>query len=338
MKYFILNLCLATLLLQGCASTKKGGMPDWVNGNSAQYPTSQYLIGRGEHKRQPIARDRARADLSKIFEVAIDEQSTDIVKFSSRTVGKDTIQQLESEASRDITARTEQVVKGVEINDIWHNPKTKVYHALATINRMQASRRLREDISRQDQVTRTYLGKARASNDLITQIGAATRAVSVQINRDSNQRILKIIDRSGVGVPPVYNLGKLIGDRDSLVKRLRIAARASRDDLGDAERLVSGALAKVGFAHSKNNKALYILDVKIEMQPIEDKEGWFWMRGVLDINLMNAKSEESHGSHRWEIKSSAQTVESAKKRAQTQIDNILKKDLKQTIISFGTPE
>ncbi|MDH5180277.1 MAG: LPP20 family lipoprotein [Gammaproteobacteria bacterium] len=339
MKYLITSLCIATLVLQGCASTKKGGgMPDWVNGNSAQYPTTAFLIGRGEHSSQAMARDRARADLAKIFEVAIQEQSTDIVKYSSQKIGKDTIEQLESEASRDISTRTEQVVKGVEINDIWQDPKTKVFHALATINRMQASSRLREQINQLDGQTGSYLSKARSSNDLITKIGLATRAVSTQIERDSSQRILKIIDRSGVGVPPSYNLGQLISDRDNLVKRLRISARASRDDLGDAERIVAGALARVGFSHSQNEQALYVLDVQAEMQPVEDRAGWFWVRGMLDINLMDSKTNESHGSHRWEIKASGQTVASAKKRAQNQIDEFLKNELKQTIISFGMPE
>lgn len=337
MKYLVINLILATLLLQGCALFKKGP-PDWINGNSAKFPTTQYLIGRGEHKRQSIARDRARADLSKIFEAAVEEQSTDIVKYSHRKIGKDSIAQLETEASRDISVRTEQIVKGVEINDIYFDKKTGIYHALATINRLQASQRLREEISNLDGVTRSYLAKARGTKDMIAQIGAATRAVSAQVKRDSSQRILKIVDRSGVGVPPVYNLGKLISDRDSLVKRLRISARASQDDLGDAERIVAGALAKVGFAHSENANARYVLDVKVEMQPVEDKAGWFWMRGTLDINLMDSKRNESHGSRRWSFKSSGQTVPSTKKRAQNEINRILKENLKQTILSFGMPE
>lgn len=337
MKYLTLSLCIATLLLQACATTKKGP-PDWVNGNSAQFPTAQYLIGRGEHKRQSLARDRARADLAKIFQVAVDEQSKDIVKYSSKTVGKDTVRQLESEASRDITVRTEQIVEGVEISELWQDPKSKIHHALATINRLKASSRLRQAISKQDEVTRQYLNKARSSNDLITQIGAATRAVSTQIERDSNQRILKIVGRSGVGSPPNYNLGKLIGDRDSLIKRLRIAAKASIDDLGDTERLVSGALAKAGFSHSKNDKANYILDMQAQMQPPEDKEGWIWIRGTIDINLLDAKSQESRGSHRWDIKVSGQTEASARKRAKSALDRIMKKELKQTILSFSTPE
>jgi len=336
MKHLALLLCSSALLLQACATATKG-KPDWINGNSVKYPNSQFLIGRGEHKKQSIARDRARADLAKIFQVAVNEQSSDIVKYSSKTVGKDTISELTSEASRDISTRTEQIVEGVEIAELWQEPKTKTHHALAVINRLQASSRLRQAINGQDEVTREHLASAQQSQDLIAKIGAASRAVHTQIERDSNQRILKIINRSGVGVPPSYNLGKLINDRDSLVKRLRISVKASADDLGDSERLVSGALAKVGFSHNKSGKANYLLDVQTRMQPLEDKEGWFWLRGTLDINLLDANSQASRGSHRWDIKVSAQNEASAKKRARSEIDKILKDELKQTIISFGQP-
>ena len=337
MKHTGLLLLCITLLLQACATSKKG-TPDWINGNSAEYPNSRFLIGRGEHKRQAIAQDRARADLAKIFQVAVNEQSRDIVKYSSKTVGKTTISELQSEASRDISTRTEQIVEGIEIAELWQHPKTKLHHALAVIDRLRASSRLRQSISEQDEVTREHLAAAQNSKDMITKIGAASRAVQLQIERDSNQRILKIINVSGVGVPSSHNLGKLINDRDSLIKRLHIKVKASADDLGDSERIVSGAVAKAGFSHSKSNKANYLLDVQTKMQPLEDKQGWFWLRGTVDINLLDANTQENRGSHRWDIKVSGQTHASAKKRAKSEIDRLLKEKLKSTIISFGTPD
>lgn len=336
MKFALIAILFSSLILGGCSTTSKT-RPDWIDAKSKDYPSNRYLIGRGEGERQPRARDRARADLAKIFQVAVVEQSRDIIKYSSRGMGRDAVKQLESEASRDIETRTEQVLSGVDIAEIWQDKKDKSYHALAVLDRLQTSNRLRQEISQLDEVTNQHIATAKNTPDLITRIGAASRAVESQVKRDSSQRILKIVDRSGVGVIPRHNLGKLVNSRDALIKRLTITPKVSQDGIGGLQRTLAGALASVGFSH-KNKNANYILDASLETQPIEDKEGWMWIRASLDINLLDAKTGESRGSHRWSIKASAQTEGSAKKRAKDKLDRLLKKELKQTIISFGKPE
>ncbi|MDH5445364.1 MAG: LPP20 family lipoprotein [Gammaproteobacteria bacterium] len=336
MKRSLTVILVTGLLMTGCGTTSQV-KPDWINAKSKDYPSNRYLIGRGESKRQAQARDRARADLAKIFQVAVVEQSRDIERYSSRGVGRDAIKQLESEASRDIETRTEQVLSGIDIAEIWEEPKTKQFHALAILDRLQTSNRLRQEINHLDEVTDQHIAVARNNSDLITSIGAASRAVESQVERDSTQRILKIVDRSGVGVIPKHNLGKLVNDRDALVKRLTVSPNISKDDIGGLDRTIAGALAYAGFSH-KGKTANYILDANLETLPIEDKEGWMWVRASLDINLKDAKTGDSRGSHRWDFKASAQTAGSAKKRVKSKIDQLLKTELKKTIISFGKPE
>ena len=336
MKNRIVIFLAMGLVLSACGTTGNT-RPDWIDTKSKNYPSERYMTGQGESERQAQARDRARADLAKVFQVAVVEQSRDIVRFSSHGVGKDAVKQLESEASRDIETRTEQVLSGIEIADTWQDPKDKNYHALAVLDRLQTATRLRQEINQLDDVTDQYIATAQNTPDLIARIGSASRAVEAQVERDGTQRILKIVDRSGVGVIPKHNLGKLVTSRDALVKRLTISPKISRDDIGGLERTMSGALASAGFSH-KDKDASYVLDATLETLPIEDKEGWMWVRASLDINLQDAKTGESRGSHRWDFKASAQTVESAKKRVKSNVDKILKDELKDKIISFGRPE
>lgn len=118
---------------------------------------------------------------------------------------------------------------------------------------------------------------------------------------------------------------------------MTITPKISQDSIGNLDRTIAGALASVGFSH-KDKTADYVLDARLETQPIEDKEGWMWIRASLDVNLLDAKTGQSRGSHRWSIKASAQTEGSAKKRAKDKLDKLLKQELKETIISFGKPE
>lgn len=310
MKYSVTAILISGLILAGCGTTSNT-RPDWIDAKSKAYPSERYLIGRGEAERQARARDRARADLAKIFQVAVAEQSRDIVKYSSQGIGNDAVKQLETEASRDIETRTEQVLSGINIAESWQDPKDKSYHVLAALDRLQTSNRLRQEINQLDEVTDQHIAAAKNTPDLITRIGAASRAVESQVERDSTQRILKIVDRSGVGVIPKHNLGKLVNGRDALIKRLTISPKVSQDGIGGLERTLAGALASVGFSH-KGKDANYILDASLDTQPIEDKEGWIWIRASLDINLQDAKTGQSRGSHRWSIKASAQTDGSGK--------------------------
>src|ERR1019366_645792 len=78
--FAIFTLMLSLLL--GCAS-RQPAQPDWIAGDSANYKSSQYLIGRGQAATQEEAKDRARADLSKIFQVAVTADSEDVQKFKT---------------------------------------------------------------------------------------------------------------------------------------------------------------------------------------------------------------------------------------------------------------
>ena len=62
------GLIVLLLLLAGCAS----GRPDWTeSGKSNEYPASRYLTGIGTAADLGTAKDRARANLAKIFSVKI---------------------------------------------------------------------------------------------------------------------------------------------------------------------------------------------------------------------------------------------------------------------------
>src|SRR3989304_4693456 len=108
---FALMLSMLFPLLAGCPAPPPAG-PDWIAGDSAQYKRAQYLIGRGQAATQEEAKDRARADLSKIFQVAVVADREDVQKFKSDPAGPG---QLESQASRRITTRTEQIIRGIQI-------------------------------------------------------------------------------------------------------------------------------------------------------------------------------------------------------------------------------
>lgn len=333
--HYLLALLL-TLTLASCAG--KPSRPDWIAGKSADYPAKQYLVGRGQADNSATARDRARADLAKIFQVTLKEQSEDIITHSQQNNGMQQQSETSARITRAIATQTNQIVEGIRIAEQWQDPKSNTYHVLAVLNRSQAGIRLRERISQLDNATDNYIQSARNRSNLITKIGAATRALDTQLERTAYQKLLQIIDRIGTGVPFIYNPAKLRNHRDELLKRLHITPRINHDAIGGLDEILSGALSSAGFTHQPGQTANFLLDAELQLTKITDAEGWHWLRGALMISLLDPSNNSVLGSHRWDIKVSAQKAAIAEKRARNKIDQLLKQQLKRVIIGFGQPK
>lgn len=58
-------ILIAVSALAGCAG--KPNKPDWMVGDTLRYQEAEFLIGHGDGVTSEEAKDRARADLAKIF-------------------------------------------------------------------------------------------------------------------------------------------------------------------------------------------------------------------------------------------------------------------------------
>lgn len=87
-QHFLLLSIIA--VISACASTGKtpSDQPDWIDGDSKHYPKQLYLTGQGMADSLDNAKDRARADLAKQFEVAVHARSLQQQQFSKQQRGK----------------------------------------------------------------------------------------------------------------------------------------------------------------------------------------------------------------------------------------------------------
>ncbi|MDX1823848.1 MAG: LPP20 family lipoprotein, partial [Thiohalomonadales bacterium] len=282
---FYRQLFLLWFIALFTACTSSGPkQPDWINAASKNYPANAYLLGRGQSDNRALAQDRARADLSKIFQLRVTEESEDVVKFENQSLADESSATTSASASRHITTETDQIVEGIRIAELWQDPANNQFHALAVLDRNQASNDLRQAIQNQDTATEHEITFARQQGNLFRQLAHAGQAVEIQTSRYENQRVLKVIDPTGIGVPPIYNLASLRADRDSLLQRVHIELRLLNDPIGGVEAILQGALAQAGFQHISGNNADYRLEADLLLDGFPDDKGWFWYRGSLQIN------------------------------------------------------
>ncbi|MDZ7663675.1 LPP20 family lipoprotein [Thiohalophilus sp.] len=323
------------MMLTGCAGPGTGDdRPAWISGNSKAYPTEQYLIGRGEAEHAAVARDRARADLAKIFEVSISEQSRDITEYSRTTgSGEQTQSSLETAISRQIATRTDQTLSNIEIAEIWQDPDSGRHHALAVLDRLKAGQQLRDAIQQLDNLTGKVIEDAWQQSELLRQLARANRAVETQLQRRALQRQLQVIDPIGRGVPSRYQLERLLHDRNNLAQRVRIRTHIEQDASGQLPTIINGALAEAGF-RQVDDHANYQLDASLDLTSFPDQQ-WHWVHGNLTIVLRSLSNKSVQGSHRWEIKQAASQPLLARQRALQSLNDRLNNELRDVITGFA---
>lgn len=322
------------LLLAACAASKPANpTPDWVTGNSSAYPASGYLIGRGDADDMALAKDRARADLAKVFSVNVSEQSSDVSSYSQSNVGPTPVMKNTMDVSRNIHTRTSAVLQGVQISDTWQDPQTKVYYALATLSKAQAGTALRQQITDLDAGTRAYLANAQQSSDLFDKIAMAGQAVEAQQTRAGLQKELQVVDVTGQGIAPPWPLGKLEADRAALLKQLEITAVAEGRDADSVKQVLGGALADAGF--TVKDAAPYTMTASVDYSELAPQGGWYWITGTLQVTL-NGTDRRAHGVRRWDLKVSGSDPQLAKQRLMDQVSQDLQGDIQSTVLDFAS--
>jgi len=332
-------LILGTALLVACGGTpqKPVDAPDWVSGQSARHAPELYITGRGQSKSLDDAKDRARADLAKTFEVSIQETQKDVQVFSSAQSGdKPAKTQSQLNVTRTIVTTTDQIVRGVQIGDVWRNPVTLEHYALAILPRQQAAEMLRQEIGRLDENTRVIIDTAANSVDPLIKIAQARRALDAQIDRLAFNRSLQVVNRSGDSVRTVWNIASLQSDFEKLLTRTRIRPVITNDDTGTFKSTLAGNVAAAGFTVDESSDADFILEASLALEDLGQKsDGWWWSQGALELKLVD-KSGKARGNKRWPIKVSAQQKAVVAQRAMDDVAKLLNKELRATLIGFAT--
>ena len=315
-----------------CSALVLAGAPDWVGGNAKKYPSNTYLMGRGVGATLEEAQNRARGDLATIFEVRVEvltENTTTVAKSGN----KEQVQQI---ASQQVSAKTDKVISGIHIAEVWRDPRSMDFHALAVLGRAQAAASLSEEIGQIDATVQLEVNTADEAVDPLLKIAALTRAMRAAVNRDGFQASLKVVNSSGQGVDAPIPQALVHLQMDAVLKKIKMASEVV-DNAGAPEfaGILKGGLAAAGFLAQTSNEAEFVLQGTLTLNDLGRKEKWHWMRGTIEVALLEKASGRVRGSKTWPVKASAQDVKTARSRVLFEIEKLLKQDLRPAIIEFA---
>lgn len=330
------TLALCCMVLVGCMQTPatvSADRPDWLSTEPAEYPNNVYLSATGSADDQERAKDRALANLSKIFETRIRESSTAISDVQSRKVdGAESVTNTQR-LRRNIQVETDKILDGARIAEQWYDRTEISHHALAVMDRRQAGNNLRSEMQRLDEETALELERAASAGDALQRVAQLTRAIGNQQQRAALQKTLKVIDLRGQGDPSRWNMAELRQQMESALNSMKMAVAISNDDLGGLAALVSGAMSHGGFPASASGYE-YVIASSVKLEPSFENQGWHWLRGQLQLTLTDA-SGRVMGNRSWPVKVSSVQPGLLKPRMAEVIEKTLKDDLRDAILGFA---
>ncbi|OGT22569.1 MAG: hypothetical protein A2V90_07395 [Gammaproteobacteria bacterium RBG_16_57_12] len=316
----------------GAKSGAQGDKPDWVDGNSRRYPVDMYLTGVGVAPDPALARDRARVELAKIFQVAVTEQGQDTQRFERTVSEGETKESNLQQVSRQSSLYTDQIIQGIEVSEIWEDGAGQ-YHALAVLSRQQAGMRLRQEIKRLDEATGQYVRSARGYPDSMAKIAAAQKAIQQQQERQSYQRSLQIVDITGQGLPSPWNIAELQADLNDVLSRIYFKPQVVNSQDQPLLEMLAASLAEAGFRVVRDAPANYTLQGRLALDDETVQGGWHWRRGNLELILLDS-DDTPVGTRTLPIKASAAQSGLLQQRLMIEIETVLKSRLRDTLLEF----
>ncbi|MDH5473205.1 MAG: LPP20 family lipoprotein [Gammaproteobacteria bacterium] len=309
--------------------------PGWIDAEPENYPHEKYISATGSASKPELAKDRALANLVKIFELKIHEQSTtrsdtqvNVKDGEERVTKSDRLEQ-------QISVHTDKVIDGARIAATWLDEDVFTYHALAVLDRKQAGNNIRQEMSRLDDETEIELAQSKAQTNALRKMVNQEKALQYQKQRLGLQKMLKVIDLSGQGRSSLWRLAELDNQLDTALLALQVSAMIDNDPIGGLDQALESAMGNAGFPAMKGSGD-YALVASLDVQDLGKREGWYWLRGKLTLKLVESSSGKVIGRQQWPLKVSALQRNETDARLMTQVSKTLNNNLKAVILSFAT--
>lgn len=334
---FKFKILMIGLLLSACMQSttvmSTSDAPEWVRSEPDMYPNFKYLSATGSASKAEQAKARALSNLAKIFEVQIREVST--TSQDTKSSKKGGVETVESNAriASTVNLKTDKMVQGARIAEQWQSSTDLTYHALAVLDRAQAGNNIRAEMKRLDEETQHALDQQKKRSDALLKISDLHKADSLQQDRQTLQKTLKIIDVKGKGSPALWNLAELNERLQQALRSLPLHTAVKTDDIGGLNNILQGAASKAGFNVGSSG---YQLAASLETQEPIDQGDWHWLRATLKIELIAQDGVTVIGYQSWPLKVSASNPSQLEARMLKEADKKLKQELLNSVLEFAT--
>lgn len=299
--------------------------PDWVNGDSANYGRIEYITMKSSADTAEQARQQARDKIIALF-TYLDVDTGD--NSNSAT-----------QSSNLAAAAAPEIASETKIVDEWQNPTTKTYYAFAALLRKHGESYMNNTIPQLDQQTSQLMETmAKKDADPLRKIGLLAKAVRAQQQRQHLQKSMRVVDLTGRGIKPVWDIVRLQADLEEQLKQLKIRPSGlseSTDEAAAMTAMLSGGLKTAGLIPTDASHADYLLKGKLTITPKRLPNNWVSGEGVLHIELAENVAGLNRGEKTWNIEQPGLDEDVATRRVNEKAEFLLKKEMRNVLLEIA---
>ena len=278
----------------------KGKRPDWIDGESIQYPSSRYLTGVGYDPDRKSSEDKARAEIAKIFFSKIDSRTRsyqDYLQITSKGKSKTR----ETFSIEEITkVSTQKVLSGVRISSVYQDTEPEpIFYALAVLDRDQSAKILRDKIQQLDQDIKGLLTRAKGEGDMLAKVKYLKQSIQKHILREAYDAELRIVSPSGTGISSPIHFTEIKSRLESILLRdflIGVSVKGSRA-VEIQEALVQG-LNQQGFSIGEDlSRAKVLVRGAVEIKALDrGSPEWKYVQWRAHFDLVDKVGGSVFGS------------------------------------------
>lgn len=292
----MLKRLVIAVLVMGLAACASQTAPLWIEHAEQEFSAQQYLSAVAEADSREAADGRARANLSRIFEVSINDSSQDFSQvIVSASQGEKQFDN-QQRAARTVNSYAKQVLEGSQIVRNWRSPEGRVY-SLAVLEKAPANARFLTAIVEADRNVASLIEFAEQQADYpIVALRALDSARKAQLNREELNRNLSVT--RGNGLSAAHSLSAIETRIRDLLAQFSIDVAVSEPAL-QAE--LQNAAIRLGMKVASPSR--YQLLAAWDTEPLQQKQGWWWLRGSVELTLSDR--QQLIAKQRWSVKQSS---------------------------------
>lgn len=317
----------------GCGTTQLKGSepPSWIGGSSPKYPSSFYLTAVGEGETAKDAEASAYAGISKIFQVEVKSQEEIRERYVQRN---NQVKEERFSLKSSIDLSTQKVLSQVRIAQVYQNPQSGRWYALAVLDRDQVGTSLRERIKGLDQEIEQLL--ATKAQGKLPRIRTLKKAMDKLDLREALNSDLRVVDSQGQGVKPGYDPGQLTQNFAEELQGISIKVKIEGDYGKELSAALTESLVGQGLSVAPQGKPEDILvkgRLQWEKSGISDQR-WKFVRWIFKLEVWDKLNNQLITSLDKEGREGHLTYQEAKRRALRTIKADHLKKLSQEITDY----
>ena len=322
-------LAFILLLLFGCAPT----IPDWVDGNSTLYPDDQYLVGIGNSPTRSDAEDRARSAIAKIFAVQVQSRQSSSEAFWMARVGETESNEYRQDLQSDLVTRSDHLLTGVRIAKVWESEEDGLF-ALAVLDRMQAMRPLKQQLTEIDLAVEAEINKAEASEHAIERLGHLLKTLKLLADRGAIAADLAILMPTGYVAAAPQSSARIAERADKIAATIRVGLEMFGDEDGIIEGEMIGALNKIGIKLVSGAEVDLTIVVEVRLDEYQVNDPWHWIMAAVQTTFMLPEGRVLDAM-RTTIREGSQVESRARVLALEKVGKVLSEALIDRIVNLG---